>query len=448
MPEPYCWRPATTPPPKPPAEEDPAPTLNGPGFSWTATTYTFADDGPQAQAVPPQGLKAEYWDNADFTGEKIERTDAPINFNWSSGEPAPVFGGDGFSARWTGQVEAKYSEEYTFYAVSDDGVRLWVNGQKLIDNWTLHGATENSGKIRLEAGQRYDLRMEFFENKGKAVAKLRWSSPSQKKEIVPASSLFSSDTSPVPSPIGANQTVRVEVPDGMDEGTFNTPRSLKVPQGASISVVARIWKARFMAVAPNGDLLVSQPSEGVVKRVRFGANGVGTVNEFATGLKKPHDMVFRTINGTTYLYLSESDRITRSVYEPGDATRRGAETVVSGLPDGNSSSALGGAYGHDLKNIAISPEGKLYVPIASSSNADPDDLSFNPKQGAIYEYNLDGSGRRLFAQGIRNAEGLAFAPGTDDLWVVVNNRDNLAYPFHNDWQNDGTGDDYGKVIQS
>ncbi|MER3482598.1 MAG: hypothetical protein C4332_05035 [Meiothermus sp.] len=79
-------------PPKPPAEEDPAPTLNGPGFSWTATTYTFADDGPQAQAVPPQGLKAEYLDNADFTGEKIERTDAPVNFNWSSGVFPPHVG--------------------------------------------------------------------------------------------------------------------------------------------------------------------------------------------------------------------------------------------------------------------------------------------------------------------------------------------------------------------
>lgn len=439
-----CNNPAAPTPPA--ANEDPPPTLNEPGFSWTATAYTFADDGPQAQSAPPNGLKGEYWDNSDFTGKKLERTAAPLNFNWGSGEPASGFGGDTFSARWTGQVEARYSEEYTFYTVSDDGVRLWVNGQKLVDNWGLHGATENSGKTRLEAGKRYDLKMEFFENKGKAVAKLRWSSASQAKGIIPASQLFSPDA-PSPGPVGASQTVKVEVPTGMGDSPLNVSRSLKVPQGAGISVVARIWKARFMAVAPNGDLLVSQPAGGSIQRVRFDSGGNGSVNTFAGGLKKPHDMVFRTINGTTYLYVSESNRITRSVYQSGDTTRRGSETVISGLPDGNSSSALGGAYGHDLKNIAISDNGKLYVSVASSSNADPKDLSFNPKQGAIYQYNLDGSGRRLFAQGIRNAEGLAFAPGTNDLWVVVNNRDNIAYPFQKDFGGDGSND-YGKVMQS
>jgi hypothetical protein len=53
----------------------------------------------------------------------------------------------------------------------------------------------------------------------------------------------------------------------------------------------------------------------------------------------------------------------------------------------------------------------------------------------------------LFARGIRNAEGLSIVPGTNTLWVVINNRDDIAYPNHNDWSGDGT-DDYGKVMQS
>jgi hypothetical protein len=87
-------------------------------------------------------------------------------------------GADTFSARWTGQVDAPVSGTYTFYTASDDGVRLWVNGVPLVDNWTLHSLTENSGTIVLTAGQRYAIRMEFFERAGAATARLLWSSAS------------------------------------------------------------------------------------------------------------------------------------------------------------------------------------------------------------------------------------------------------------------------------
>jgi hypothetical protein len=95
-----------------------------------------------------------------------------------------------FSARWTGQVEAPASETVTFYTVSDDGVRLWVNGQQIINNWTNHSATENSGTIALTAGQRYDIRMEYYENTGSAVARVQWSSPSTAKQGIPQTQLY------------------------------------------------------------------------------------------------------------------------------------------------------------------------------------------------------------------------------------------------------------------
>ena len=65
----------------------------------------------------------------------------PLNFNRSQGSPATELGPDNFSVRWSGEVQPLYSQEYTFYTVSDDGVRLWVNGVKLIDNWSDHAAT-------------------------------------------------------------------------------------------------------------------------------------------------------------------------------------------------------------------------------------------------------------------------------------------------------------------
>src|SRR4051812_49093550 len=74
------------------------------------------------------GLAAVYFNNADLTGSTVSRTDATVNFNWAGAKPANTIAGDTFSVRWTGQVQANYSQTYTFSTVSDDGVRLWVNG--------------------------------------------------------------------------------------------------------------------------------------------------------------------------------------------------------------------------------------------------------------------------------------------------------------------------------
>ena len=121
------------------------------------------------------GLTGQYFDNRDFTGTTITRTDPTVNYDWTNFSPKGI-GPDTWSARWTGQVKPAYSETYTFYTTSDDGVRLWVNGSLIIDNWTDHAPTENQGTITLTAKQLYDVRMEYYENGGGAVAKLWWSS--------------------------------------------------------------------------------------------------------------------------------------------------------------------------------------------------------------------------------------------------------------------------------
>src|SRR5881628_3434821 len=71
-----------------------------------------------------------------------------------------------FSVRWTGELEVPETDEYTLYTVSNDGVRLWVNGLRIIDNWTDHGETEDKANIRLEAGKRYEIKLEYFYNGG------------------------------------------------------------------------------------------------------------------------------------------------------------------------------------------------------------------------------------------------------------------------------------------
>jgi chitodextrinase len=140
------------------------------------------------------GLKGEYYDNMDLTAFKFQRVDRTVNFNWGTGSPASTVGVDTYSVRWTGEVKARYSQLYTFHTNTDDGVRLWVNGQLLIDKWVNQAATPWSGTIALTAGRRYAIRMEYFENTGGALASLQWSSASQARETIPQGQLFSTST--------------------------------------------------------------------------------------------------------------------------------------------------------------------------------------------------------------------------------------------------------------
>lgn len=137
------------------------------------------------------GLNGEYYDNIDFTGTKVTRVDPTVNFDWGSGQPHPSIGPDSFSVRWTGLVQPRFSGLYAFYTTSDDGIRLWVDNQLIINNWTDHGPTDNVGQIPLIAGSVYDIRLEFYENGGGAVAILGWAPPGMSREVIPASQLYS-----------------------------------------------------------------------------------------------------------------------------------------------------------------------------------------------------------------------------------------------------------------
>jgi hypothetical protein len=154
--------------------------------------FTQFTDGPER---PVMGLTGQYFDNIDFTGATVTRTDPTVNYDWTNYAP-PGIGPDTWSARWSGQVKPANSETYTFHTTSDDGVRLWVDGKLIVDNWTDHAPTENQGTITLTAGQLYDVRMEYYERGGGAVAKLRWSSARQAKQIVPQSRLYPAVISP------------------------------------------------------------------------------------------------------------------------------------------------------------------------------------------------------------------------------------------------------------
>ncbi len=137
------------------------------------------------------GLEAQYFANSSLTGDPaLTRLDATVNNSWGTGSPFPGIGPNGFSVRWTGYVQPQYSGTYTFYTDSDDGARLWVNGTELVNNWTNHGLTENSGTIALTAGQLYPITLEYYDYTSTATIQLYWSEASQPKQIIPATALF------------------------------------------------------------------------------------------------------------------------------------------------------------------------------------------------------------------------------------------------------------------
>ncbi len=153
------------------------------------------------------GLLGDYWSNVTsvaFTNPSFSlpptlvRTDPTVNFNWTSTPPSPSIGLTNFVVRWTGSVQPEYNETYTISTATDSGVRLYVNGQLLIDKWVNQPATAWSNTITLTAQQRYNIDMDFFNQTGGAVAQLFWSSPSTPKAIIPQTQLYPV-TNPPPS---------------------------------------------------------------------------------------------------------------------------------------------------------------------------------------------------------------------------------------------------------
>ncbi len=187
------------------------------------------------------GVKGEYFTGMTPSGiSALTRIDPQINFDFSGDEPIPV-GPDNFSIRWTGEVEAVFTETYTFYTNSDDGVRLWIDGQPLINNWTNHGNTEDNGKIDLVAGNTYSVVMEYYEDGGGAVAQLRWESPSTPKDLIPQGALSQLVHAHSASP--ANGAEGVKLTSDLTWGAGDFAASHEVYVGADADAVANATKA-------------------------------------------------------------------------------------------------------------------------------------------------------------------------------------------------------------
>ncbi len=141
------------------------------------------------------GLRGDYFEQKNppvpGTSGDFVRTDPAIDFVWNGDAPdgTPIFADDLYSERWTGFVHLPASGAWTFTTTSNDGVRLWVDGQLLIDVWTTHAVQDDNGAFIATAGGWLPIRLEHFNQGGAATIRLFFQGPGQTKAIVPATHL-------------------------------------------------------------------------------------------------------------------------------------------------------------------------------------------------------------------------------------------------------------------
>lgn len=189
--------------------------MPGGGYAVGATKSASVLIAPAGNATGT-GLTGYYWNSTAamigkgysanlFAGTPtLTRLDPGVNFAWAGASPnagsTPLVNAQYFVARWVGQVQPQYSETYYFDTLTDDGVMLWVNGQLIINGWSYQGA-DRVAAIALQAGVKYDLKMEYYQGAGGSQAFLSWYSNSQTKQIIPASRLYPDTTAVAPPAI-------------------------------------------------------------------------------------------------------------------------------------------------------------------------------------------------------------------------------------------------------
>ena len=204
--------------------------------------------------------------------------------------------------------------------------------------------------------------------------------------------------------------------NGMDVIRRKPDQKPVAPDGYEVTLFAGgLSHARWMAVAPNGDVFLAQTAiDEITLLIDSDADGhADEIVPFVTGLDGPHGLALRD----GYLYIADLRGIWRLPYLAGQRRAVGAPERIT--PPG----AFGGAGGHWTRNIAFDTEGRyIYAAIGSASNISEE----SAPRATVTRFNMDGSGGRTFAGGLRNPVGIAVHPKTGALYTVVNERDGMG----------------------
>jgi|GEM_PF-4844194 len=212
----------------------------------TPTAYTISGGGPYCNGagnninlsgsqtgvtyqLMQQGLSAQYYPNMTLSGSvSVTQVETTVNHpNSGTGFGPYGLATTQYSAQWSGFVVAPVTGAYTFTTLSDDGIRLWVNGNQIINNWTDHASsTDNSTTVNLIAGQPVSILLQYYQNGGYTQAQLEWSYPGQASPIlIPSSALFT-PTTPIATLAGTGSSLNFTgLTVGATYGIFATNNS-------------------------------------------------------------------------------------------------------------------------------------------------------------------------------------------------------------------------------
>ncbi|WP_242856097.1 fibronectin type III domain-containing protein [Ruminiclostridium josui] len=333
----------------------------------------------------------------DFTKDNAE-----LYYRWGNRAPDPKVNADHYSVIWSGYIMPEFDENYTFYTITDDGVKLWIdlnrNGrfdtnELLISNWQKHSETENSSKsVQMEKGKKYRIRMEYYENEYDAVAKLLWSNPRKAKEVVPNSQLFVDGKIDIPrTPINLNIDLNNDnsvvltwdsIPEAQGYKIYQTDWEgnttiINVKDNSYTVPNLQFGEYKFSVSAWNeaGESAKSEPVKVVVG---LGApqNLKGTVNKNTINLSwDPVDTasgyrLYRVSDGIQTTVLSIDNKYTDNKVEYGKVYKY----FVSAIKDGYE-----GAKSREI-TIAVPPAAPSNLKAARAGEAVQ--LRWNPAQGA------------------------------------------------------------------
>ena len=151
----------------------------------SVSTITFAATNDSTT----HGFSATYYNSYDLTGTSYTKIDPTINFNWRSGSPSPTLANNKFSTRWTGNLTFPTSTTWGIHTYSDDGVRVFINDQLVINDWTVHPPKKNSYYANFEANKTYKIKVEYYNNYVGASIKLAWNNAGLNEQIIPSSAV-------------------------------------------------------------------------------------------------------------------------------------------------------------------------------------------------------------------------------------------------------------------
>lgn len=232
------------------------------------------------------GWSAKYYNNTTFSGNPAtsqfdSSVTATNNGEWGTGYPDPDIRPDYFTIRWSGQVLPRYTQKYWFVARVDDGVKLWVNDQLIINRWPGGSVADQTGAIDLKGGVYYNIVMEYYEAASSAEAHLSWYSEDQAKQIIPTNRLFPAPVDGLSgtAPILAKPTI-TSATDAVTVMGSGSPFTMEVSSSNSGVITAQGLPAWLTLT--NGVLSGTPPAPGIYQFTLTTTNELGSSSVIMT----------------------------------------------------------------------------------------------------------------------------------------------------------------------